>query len=67
MMGSEHEIVTILQEYDGVMGAADFAGALDDGLQCRTDIGRRGGDHPQDVAAAGLIDQRLTEIVGAVA
>jgi hypothetical protein len=64
MMGGEHEIAAVLQEHDGIIGATDLAGALYDRLQRRTDVGRRRGDHLQDVAAAGLIDQRLLKIAG---
>ena len=41
---------------------AQLAGAFDDGLQHRLHVGRRGGDDPQDVGAAGLVVQRLREI-----
>src|SRR6516162_9812810 len=67
MMCGENEVALILQEHEGIIGIADLASAFDNCSQCRTDVGRRGGDHLQDVAASGLIDQRFGEIVRALA
>ena len=61
-MRAEAQVVAILQEHDGIIGIAELAGALDNGLEDRPDIGRRGCDHVEDVAAAGLISQRLREV-----
>src|SRR5258705_8414566 len=58
------QAVAILEEHDGIEGIAKLAGALDNGLENRPDIGRRRGDHPQDIAAPGLIDQRVGEVAG---
>ena len=58
-MRSRTEIVAIFKEYDGIIGLAKFAGTLDDGIEDRFDVGRRGGDHLENVAAAGLVGQRL--------
>ena len=38
---------------------------LDNGLQHRLNIGRRGGDDVQDVGAAGLVREGLGQIAGA--
>ena len=47
---------------NGVISAAELAGAFDDRLEERVDVGRRGGDHPQDIGAAGLVGQGLRQI-----
>src|SRR5215831_14786934 len=62
MMRSEHKIALILQEHDCIIGATDLTGAFDDCLQRRTDVGRRRGNHLQDIATSSLINQRLLEI-----
>src|ERR1700730_11870706 len=63
-MSAETQVVAFLQEHDSIIGLAKFAGAFDDGRQHRLDVGRRRGDHIQDIRAAGLVSQRLFEIVG---
>ena len=50
MMRAEAQVVAILQEHNGIIGIAKLAGALDNGLEDRLDIGRRGCDHLEDVA-----------------
>ena len=57
-------MVAIFQQHDGVIGLAELAGAFDDGLEHRFDIGRRGGDHPEDIGAPGLVGEGLGEIAG---
>ncbi len=61
-MRAETQVIAIFQQHDGVIGFAKFAGAFDNGPENRLDIGRRGSDHAQDIAAAGLVGQRLREI-----
>src|ERR1700716_3399830 len=58
----ENEFVAFLQHHQGIDGLAEIAGAFDDGLENRPDFGRRGSDYAEDVAAPGLIGQRLGEI-----
>ena len=62
VMRAETQVITILKDYDGIISIAKLAGALDDRLENRRDVGRRGGDHAEDVAAPGLVSQRLREI-----
>ena len=63
-MRAEPHVAAVLQHDDGVIGVANFAGAIDDRLENRCDVGGRGCDHPEDIAAAGLIDQRFGEFAG---
>src|SRR5260370_2050703 len=64
VMCASMKVVTNLQAHYGIIGIAKLAGALDDGLEYRPDIGRRGGDHAQDLAATGLINQRFRKVAG---
>ena len=64
VMCADAQAVAILQEHDGIDGIAELAGTLDNGLENRFDIGRRGGNHAEDVAAAGLVGQRLGKVAG---
>ena len=65
VMRAGAQAVDIVQEHDGIDGVAKLAGTLDNGLEDRPDIGRRGSDNLEDIAAAGLISQRLAEIARA--
>ena len=58
------QVVAIFQEHDGIIGLAKLAGTLDNGVENRPDVGRRGGDHPEDVAATGLVGQSLLQLAG---
>ncbi len=60
----ENEFVAVPQYHRRVVGFAKPAGALDDGFENRPDIGRRGGDHAEDVCTAGLVSQRLLQLAG---
>ena len=62
MMRTWLKVVTDLETHDRVIGAAKFAGALDNGLEHRSNIGRRGCDHAEDVAAAGLVYKCLGQV-----
>ena len=42
---------------DCVIGPAKLAGAHDDGLEHRSNFGRRGCDHLQNIGAPGLVGQ----------
>src|SRR5882724_5660852 len=64
VMRAEAQVVTILQKHYGVISLAKFAGAFDDGLENRRDIGWRGSDDAKDVAAAGLVGEGLGEVTG---
>src|SRR5262249_15062859 len=55
-------IAAFFQKHDSIIGVANLARAFDNRLQRRTDVGRRGSDDLQDVAAASLIDQRLFKV-----
>ena len=56
MMRAGMQVAPIFQEHDGVIGFAKLAGAFDDRLENRSDIGRRGCDHAENIGASGLID-----------
>src|SRR6266403_3764370 len=58
VMRPDLKLVTILEAHHGVIGIAEFAGTFGNGLENRLDVGGRRGDHPQNVAAAGLVSQR---------
>src|SRR5258705_1182328 len=62
VMGAEAKIVAILQKHDGVVRLAKLAGTLDNGLEHRPHIGRRGSNHAEDVAASGLVSQCFGEV-----
>src|SRR5437764_10338181 len=64
MLGLKPEIITVLQCHKGIVRFAKLARALDNRLKNRPDIGRRGCDHAEDVAATGLVSQRLREVAG---
>src|SRR6266478_1376180 len=55
VMRPDLKLVTILKAYYGIIGIAEFAGTFGNSLKNRPDIGRRGCDHAEDVAAPGLI------------
>ena len=55
VMGLGLQLFSIFQYDDGVVGLAQLAGALHDRLQHGLHVGRRGGDHIEDVGAAGLV------------
>ena len=63
-MRTELELVALLQTQDCIIGFAKLAGAFDDRLEDWFDVGRRGGDHLQDIGAAGLVGEGLGEIAG---
>jgi hypothetical protein len=46
------------------MGLAKLAGAFDNSVEHRADVGWRGSDHAEDVTGAGLVGQRLREVTG---
>jgi hypothetical protein len=58
------EVVAISQMDNRIFRIAKLAGALDNGLENRRDIGRRRCYYPEDIAAPGLVCQRLGEITG---
>ena len=58
------EVVAISQMDNRIFRIAKLAGALDNGLENRRDIGRRRRYYPEDIAAPGLVCQRLGEITG---
>ena len=62
-MSAYVQFVAMLQDKNGIISFAKIAGAFDDGSEHRLHIGRGGGDHVEDVGAAGLVSQRLFEIV----
>src|SRR5271169_5069889 len=64
VMRAQTQIVAVPQAYNGIVGLAKLAGTVDNGLENRPDIGWRGCDHAEDVAAAGLVGQRLREVAG---
>jgi hypothetical protein len=63
MMSAELKLLAVLEGDDGIISLAKLAGAFDDGFQHRGEVGRRGGDHVEDVGAAGLVFQRLLKVV----
>ena len=60
-MRADAQIVAVLQEHERIIGLAKLAGTLDNGIEHRLDVGRRGRDHAEDIAAAGLVGQRLRQ------
>src|SRR6202165_2846383 len=60
----ENEVVAILQYHQPVVGFTKVTSAFNDGFEDRADIGRRGSDHAQDIAAPGLVSQGLRELTG---
>jgi len=56
------KLLSVLQDHDGVVGLAEFAGTFDDRLQHRTDISRRRGDDVEDVGAAGLVGESFRQL-----
>jgi len=63
-MGAEAKEVAVLQPQHGVIGLAELARAFDNGLENRPDFGRRGSDHPENIGAACLVNQRFGELAG---
>ena len=61
-MGLKQQVVAVLQGYKGVVRLAKLAGAFDNCIEHWFDICRRGGDHTKDIAASGLMGQRLREV-----
>src|SRR5262249_18918208 len=51
------QIVANSQVHACIVGVAKLASVLDDRLQGKIDVGRRGGDHAEDVAAGGLVGE----------
>ena len=62
MLRLEQEVVAVSQRDKGIIRPAKLAGAFDNRRENRLDVGRRRGDHVEDLAAAGLVAQRLREI-----
>ena len=62
--GSER---VVLDQHDPrERGIAQVRGALGDGAHHRLDVGRRAGDHAQDLADGGLLLERVLELAGAL-
>src|SRR3974390_1310654 len=64
MMCADIQIVSIPEPDQGIISPAEFAGAFDDRLEYRLDVGRRRRDHLEDIRAAGLEGEGLFEIAG---
>src|SRR5215212_7001904 len=64
VMRAEMQVVVSPQEHGGIVGIAKLAGTLDNSLKGWSNNGRRGCDHLKNVAAPGLIDQRLGQVAG---
>src|SRR6516164_7026060 len=58
----EYKLIAIPQDDVGLFRLANYAGALYDRRQNRSDIGRRRGDHLEDIGAAGLVGEGLSQI-----
>src|SRR6516225_6649971 len=58
----EYKLIAIPQDDVGLFPLANYAGALYDRRQNRSDIGRRRGDHLEDIGAAGLVGEGLSQI-----
>ena len=65
VLGLKQQVVAVLQGCKGVVRLAKLTGAFDNRIKHWFDIGRRGGDHTKDIAASGLVGQRLREIARA--
>ena len=59
---SRPEIAAIFKKYDGIVCLAKLTGAFGNSFEHRANVGRRGSDHLENVAAAGLVGQRLREV-----
>ena len=62
MMRLEMQFAAELEDNGGVVGTAQFAGALDNGLQGRAYIRRRRCNHAKYVAAGRLVGQGLGQV-----
>src|SRR5215217_4522617 len=62
VMSPELEVVALFQTQYRIIRLAKLAGALDDGLEDGSHFGRRGRYHPQNIAAPGLIGERLGKV-----
>src|ERR1700722_13105433 len=62
MMSAGTQHVAFLQEHVGIISLTKFASTLDNRLENRHDVGRRGCDHPEDITAPGLIGQCLGKV-----
>ncbi|MGH6753454.1 MAG: hypothetical protein ACREDP_14915, partial [Bradyrhizobium sp.] len=58
------QIVANLQQDVGIIGITEGAGAFNNCLERRFDIGRRGRDHPEHVGGRGLLLQGFAQIFG---
>ena len=65
-MRAECQSVSIPEPHQRVISSAKLAGAFNDGIEHWLNIGRRGGDHAQDVGAAGLMGKCFSKITGAL-
>ena len=63
-MCAETQVLAVLQHHNRIIGLAKLASAFDDGLEYRSDIGRRRCDHAQNIGAAGLVRECLREVAG---
>src|SRR5258708_14913151 len=63
-MRADTQVDAVAQHHGGIISVAELARRVDDGLENRRDIRWRGRDHAEDVAAAGLVGQRLREVAG---
>ena len=63
-MGADTKVIAIFQPQDGIVSLTQLAGTFGDRVQDRANIGRRGGDHLEDVGATRLGSQSLLQIAG---
>jgi hypothetical protein len=66
MMCFVTQVIAFFQINDSIIGVAKLAGTLDNGIEHRPDVGRRGSDDAQDIGAAGLVGEGFREIAGAL-
>ncbi len=62
-MRAEAQMFLVFQQDDCIAGFAKLPRTLDNLFQNRFDIGGRRGDDPQNIAAPGLVSQRLLGLV----
>src|SRR5882757_4123729 len=64
MLLLENEVVAVLQCDQRIVRLKKLAGAFDNGLESRFDVGWGRRDHLENIAASGLIRQRFSEFAG---
>src|SRR5262245_6780421 len=62
VMRPKAKMFAVLQQHSGIVGLAEIARPLDNGVQHWLNVRRRGGDDVQDAGAAGLVREGFLEV-----